>query len=273
MKDLKDILDRFYEDYDFEERLSSDPIQFPHLYSDPRDVEIVAFISSCFAYGRVDLFMPVISSILAKMERHPYDFVLNLDLKKKYLFKNIKYRFNSSDDVLCLLYVLSIILKKYGSLENLFKIHYKDNGPDISSGLKGMINTILNIDTSLIYGKDLKPYGFLQFFPSPEKGSACKRLNLFLRWMIRDRDIDFGIWKGIGKDKLIVPLDTHIARISRCLRLTNRKSKDWKMAVEITKSFKMLDQEDPLKYDFALCHHGISRICDSGNCADCKFFS
>jgi uncharacterized protein (TIGR02757 family) len=94
-------------------------------------------------------------------------------------------------------------------------------------------------------------------------------MNLFLRWMIRDKDIDFGIWKGIPKNKLIIPLDTHIARISRCLGLTKRASQDWKMAEEITGALKTLDPEDPLKYDFALCHQGISGVCSARHCDDC----
>jgi uncharacterized protein (TIGR02757 family) len=95
-------------------------------------------------------------------------------------------------------------------------------------------------------------------------------MNLFLRWMVRDRDIDFGIWKGIPKDKLVIPLDTHIARIGRCLGLTKRKSTDWKAAAEVTESLKAFDPEDPLKYDFALCHHGISGMCMKGDSQPCE---
>jgi uncharacterized protein (TIGR02757 family) len=107
---------------------------------------------------------------------------------------------------------------------------------------------------------------------SPDKGSACKRMNLYLRWMVRDRDIDFGIWKGIPKDRLIIPLDTHIARIGKCLGLTVRSTADWKMAQEITRSLKRLDPVDPLKYDFALCHQGIAGVCSTQKCADCRLF-
>ena len=115
--------------------------------------------------------------------------------------------------------------------------------------------------------------GLIQFFPSPSKGSACKRMNLFLRWMIRKRDIDFGIWKGIPENKLIIPLDTHIAKISRCLGFTKRRSQDWKMAVEITDALKKLDPDDPLKYDFAMCHYGISGLCgpEFNKCDKCIF--
>lgn len=268
---LKEILDHFYEGYDFERRKTNDPIKFPHRYKDPADIEVVAFISSCFAYGKVNLFMPKIEEILKRIGENPYEFVINLDLKERILFDGVKYRFNSDDDIFCLLYIVSTILRNYGSLEGLFMSHYRNDEPDIFSGLNGFVETMLNIDTSPIYGTNLKPKGLVQFFPSPKKGSACKRMNLFLRWMIRDRDIDFGIWKRIPKNKLIIPLDTHIACISRCLRFTERKSDDWKMAVEITESLKRFDPDDPLKYDFALCHHGISGACSKGNCGECKF--
>lgn len=271
MRGIKELLDQFYEDYNFEERLIHDPIRFPHRYSDPKDVEVVAFIASAFAYGRVDLFIPVIERVLKKIGRRPYEFIINLDHKKWPAF-DIKYRFNSADDISCLLYALSMILRDYGNLEGLFKLHYREDEPDIFSGLNGFIKTILHIDTSPVYGRDLRPIGYLQFFPLPERGSSCKRMNLFLRWMVRDRDIDFGLWKGIPKNKLVIPLDVHIARISRCLGFTNRKTQDWKMAVEITRSLLELDAEDPLKYDFSLCHHGISGACDKENCGKCKFF-
>ena len=153
------------------------------------------------------------------------------------------------------------ILKKNNSLKNAFKAHYRNGDVNIGNALEGFIDYILGIDTSEVYGKNVKPKGFLQFFPSPEKGSACKRMNLFLRWMIRDKDIDFGIWKGIPKNKLVIPLDTHIARISRCLGFTGRKANNWKTAVEITDALKKLDPEDPLKYDFAMCHYGIAGLC------------
>ena len=155
---------------------------------------------------------------------------------------------------------------------------YKPDDTNIGNGLTGLINYILEIDTSKVYGRNIHPAGLMQFFPSPSGGSACKRANLFLRWMVRDRDIDFGIWKGIPKNRLVIPLDTHIARISRCLGFTRRASSDWKTAVEITEALKELNPEDPLKYDFALCHHGISGMCTSkskgleNNCTGCALW-
>ncbi len=273
---LKEILDRFYGEYDFKDRLRHDPIEFPHRYDSPADIEASAFISSCFAYGKVDLFKPVIGRILSKMGVSPYDFLLNLDLRRhRKLFQGIKYRFNENDDIVCLLFLLHTIAKKHSSIENAFKQFYGPDDVTVEKGLSGLVSFFLHADTSKVYGKDTKPAGLLQFFPSPDNGSACKRANLFLRWMIRDRDIDFGIWKDIPKNKLIIPLDTHIARISRCLGLTGRRSQDWKTAAEITEALKRFDPDDPLKYDFALCHHGISGACkgerEKSGCKGCVF--
>jgi len=275
MSKLKKTLDRFYKDFNFKERVKHDPIEFPHRYSDPDDIEVAAFISSCFAYGRVDLFKPVIESILKPGAKHPAEFISNFSLKKdsKHL-KDISYRFNKEKDILCLIYIMSKAIKKDGSLKGLFYRHFKSGHDDIRNALTGFVEFMTAIDTTPVYGKNIRPPGLKQLLPSPITGSACKRMNLFLRWVVRKKDIDFGIWDRISPSKLIIPLDTHIARISRCLGLSSRKSPDWKMAKEITDSLIKLDPGDPLKYDFALCHHGISGLCKgikfSQNCSDCS---
>lgn len=276
MKNLRKILDRFYKEYPFKEKVQNDPIEFPHRYGGPADIELSAFIASSFAYGRVGLFKNTVEKILSRMGESPYEFLAGFNPKKHGgLFAGIKYRFNENEDILSLLLVLHRIIKKYNSIETAFMSFYRQEDRDIERGLSGLVTEALWTDTSAVYGKNVKPPGLLQFFSSPANGSACKRANLFLRWMVRDRDIDFGLWKEVPKNKLIIPLDTHIARISRCLGLTFRKTQDWKMAVEITESLKRFDPEDPVKYDFALCHHGISGVCkgvkDPGGCRMCVF--
>jgi uncharacterized protein (TIGR02757 family) len=276
MHHLKNILDRFYREYDFTGRVRYDPVEFPHRYKNPADIEVSGFIASCLAYGRVDLFKSVIEKILSMMGASPYDFLMNFNPKRHAkLFNGIKYRFNENEDIICMLLMLRKVLNKFLSVENAFKRFYRTDDRNIEKGLTGLMNMFSKINTSPVYGKDIKPRGLIQFFPSPEQRSACKRANLFLRWMIRDEDIDFGVWTGIPKNKLIIPLDTHIARISRCLGFTKRVSQDWKMAVEITEALKKLDARDPLKYDFALCHHGISGLCrdnsSNENCQECDF--
>ena len=263
---LKNILNNFYREYDFKERLKHDPVEFPRRYSTPADIEVAGFIASCFAYGRVELFKPVIEKILIPGGNRPALFFKNFTLKKDAEhFKGISFRFNKERDILCLIYMLSQTLKKIGSLKNLFYRYYRQGQEDIGEALNSFVDFFLGIDTSAIYGRNIKPYGLTQFFPAPEKGSACKRMNLFLRWMVRTKDIDLGIWDRIPQSKLIIPLDTHIAKISKCLGLTDRTTPDWKTAKGITQSLKKLDPEDPLKYDFALCHLGISGMCKGMN--------
>ncbi len=239
-------------------------------------METAGFIASCFAYGKVELFKPVIEHILNPGGKHPAQFFMNFSLKKdaQYL-RGISYRFNKEKDILCGVYILNHILKKWKSLKNLFYHFYKSEHEDTGYALNGFVDYVHKINTSPVYGRNVKPYGLIQLFPAPHKGSACKRMNLFLRWMVRTRDIDLGIWHEIPPSKLIIPLDTHIAKISRCIGLTKRTASDWKTAKEITESLKKLDQNDPLKYDFALCHHGISGLCKGERsvdaCSSCVF--
>ncbi|HWR58285.1 MAG TPA: TIGR02757 family protein [Thermodesulfovibrionales bacterium] len=270
MKSLKQTLNKFYSDFDFAGHVRKDPIEFPHRYKNHEDIEVSGFIASCFAYGRVDLFKPVIDRILSIMGSSPYSFLRDFDIKKQGGNFSLKYRFNETKDILCLLFVIHKLLAKYSSIGNAFNRHYSLDDPDTGNGISGLVREIMSVDTSRVYGKNVHPRGLLQFFPSPGKGSACKRMNLFLRWMVRDRDIDFGIWRGTPKNKLVIPLDTHIARVSRCLGFTQRASSDWKTASEITSALKKFDPEDPLRYDFALCHRGISGLCKAGDNAACR---
>ena len=274
MQHIKETLDKFYNEFNFKERLTHDPISFPHKYVKSDDIETSGFIASCFAYGKVTLFMPVIEKILKPGGNHPAEFFRQFLLKKdsEYL-RGVRYRFNKERDILCFIYTLSKALKTWGSLKRLFYHFYNEDNEDIQAALIGFTDYFLHVDTSPVYGKNIKPYGLMQLFPSPARGSACKRMNLFLRWMVRKNDIDFGIWDKIPPSKLIIPLDTHIAKISHCLGLTKRSSPDWKTAKEITNSLQEFDPEDPLKYDFALCHYGISGLCkgekDIDVCSSC----
>lgn len=265
---LREILEKLYCQCNFRDIILNDPIEFPHRYKDTLDIEIAGFIASSFAYGRIDLFKPIIQKILNTMGVSPYDFLVNFDYEKqgKY-FANIHYRFSNNKDIVSFLIALHKIIRKFKTLENLFKSNYRDTDIDISNALSNLVKTFYNFDIQLI---DTNSPGFRFLLPDPQKNSPCKRLNLFLRWMIRDKDIDFGIWKGIPPNKLIIPLDTHIGRISRCLGLTERKSDDWKTAVDITNSLILLDPEDPIKYDLPLCHYGVNKLCNIKACKDCR---
>lgn len=268
---LKRALDALYEGYDFRARLRHDPLMFPRRYRCRADREAVAFISASLAYGRVGLFMPVIKAVLGAMGPHPGQYLADFDLRAaERSFKGISYRFQSERDIVALLYVLSQVIKKSGSLEAAFMRHYSGRDADVGPALQGMVGQLRDVDVSAVYGRDASPAGLWQMLPSPRGGSACKRLNLFMRWVVRRADIDLGIWKGVSPGSLVIPLDTHIARVSRCLGLTKRRSSGWTTAVEITRSLSALDALDPLKYDFALCHRGISGVCSREGCANCE---
>lgn len=268
---IREILEKLYLQCNFADIILNDPIEFPHRYKNNVDIEIAGFIASSFAYGKINLFKPIIQKILNAMGVSPYDFIVNFDYEKheKY-FTNIKYRFSNNKDIVLFLIALRKVITKFKTLENLFKSNYQDTDIDIGNALSGLVKAFYGVDVKII---DTKSPGFRFLIPDPQKKSPCKRLNLFLRWMIRDKDIDFGIWKGIPQNKLIIPLDTHIGRISRCLGLTKRKSDDWKTAIAITNSLKLLDPEDPIKYDFALCHYGVSRLCNIKACKDCRLIN
>ncbi len=262
---LKITLDAFYKQYDLQQRIAYDPIELPHRYKKQPDIETSGFIVSCLSYGRVALFKPVINRILRIAGDSPYGFFLNFDIRRDaHLFEGIKYRMNTAEDITAFLYLLSVLLKKNGTLGRFFRDSFEKDDPNIINALSKFVKAFYSEDTSPLYGRNIRPFGLLQMLPSPDNGSTCKRAHMFLRWMVRGGDgVDFGLWTFIPADRLIMPLDTHIARIARHLGLTKRKATDIKTAIDITNNLKRFDPDDPVKYDFALCHLGISGKCPS----------
>lgn len=260
---LAPLLKSLYQNFPHAERIKDDPVELPHRYTDPREIELVGWLAAALAYGRVDLFKAVIEKILALMEGGPYSYLARFDpARERPSFKGIYYRLNTADDLFCFVYMMSQVVQRFGSVGALFRSLYREEEADLGPTLSRFIGVVSSIDSRPVYGKKRIPDGLRQLLSSPEQGSACKRMNLYLRWMVRPSDgIDFGLWTEIPPGKLIIPLDTHIVRISRYLGLTRRKSPDWKMAKEITESLKGFDPVDPLKYDFGLCHLGISGAC------------
>ncbi|MFY9269173.1 MAG: TIGR02757 family protein [Candidatus Manganitrophaceae bacterium] len=273
---LAPLLESFYRSQSRFDRIKEDPIEFPHRYTDPKEIEVVGWLSSALAYGRVALFKGVLEKILALMEGGPYAYLMRFDpVRERHRFEGLYYRLNATGDLFCFIYLISRVVQQFGSVGGLFRSLYREE-EEIGPTLSRFVATVLAIDLTPIYGKNEPPPGLRQLLSSPSRGSACKRMNLYLRWMIRPNDgIDFGLWKEIPPNKLIIPLDTHIVRISRYLGLTRRKSPDWKMAKEISDGLKEFDPLDPLKYDFALCHLGISGACpterDQEKCRLCTF--
>jgi len=250
-------------------RIQLDPIEFPRRYQDPKEIEVVSFLAAILAYGRVSLFKPVIEKILALSNGNFYDYLIHFDgARERPRFEGIYYRFNTTEDLFILIALMSEVVREYGTIGTLFTSLYQEEDDDIGPTLSRFIAKL----SGLI--PDPMTRGLRHLFPSPEKGSACKRFNLFLRWMIRPNDgIDFGLWCKIPPSKLIIPLDTHIVRIGTYLNLSTRKSPNWKMAKEITEVLKACNPLDPLKYDFPLCHLGMSGACpiemDHDKCQVC----
>jgi len=268
---LRRALNKLYDTYDFAGRAQKDPIIIPMRFRSRADREAVGFLAAALAYGKVELFLGVLNRLLEHMGAHPADFMAGFRPKRDLArFAGIKYRFNETEDIAALMFAVGHILKEHGSLEAAFMKYFRDGQPDIGTALAGLMTELDSVDTTPVYGSNLRPMGYRYFLPSPQSGSACKRPNLFLRWMVRRADIDFGLWKKVPPSKLVIPLDRHISRVSRCLGFTRRKSDDWKTALEITTSLRALDPADPLRYDFALCHRGIAGLCAAHRCGVCE---
>ncbi|MFZ0454860.1 MAG: TIGR02757 family protein [Ignavibacteriaceae bacterium] len=256
---LKEKLDFHYKAFD-KSQISPDPLQFLHLYNDVNDIEIAGFISSVFAYGNVRQIINTLNSIFNILGTHPYAFIR--DLNKNLLpdhFGTTIHRFYTSKDIQLFFIELNSLINKEGTLKDLFMKFYLKHENDRS--LKIPLSEFSNYFISSLFKKynQITP-GCRFMFADPLTGSACKRMNLFLRWMVRKDDLDFGFWNDIPANKLVIPVDTHVARICRELKLTGRKNVSWKMAEEITDNLKKFDPADPVKYDFAICHIGMRKM-------------
>lgn len=252
---LKSKLDSHYKYFD-RTQISPDPIEFPHKFSNPLDIEISAFIASVFAYGNVKQINRTLDRLHLIMDWQPYSFVINYNARShSKFFSKVKHRFYSSGDIKNLFHGLSKVYKTHGSLKNLFL-----EGSRGEFDLKISVSTFSRQMIKLCSSDSIPTRGIKFMFPDPQKGSACKRMNLFLRWMVRKDELDFGLWNEIPTSKLLIPVDVHIARICKQLKLTTRKNVSWKMAEEITNQLKKFDPDDPVKYDFAICHIGMRKL-------------
>ncbi|MGE5364073.1 MAG: TIGR02757 family protein [Bacteroidota bacterium] len=255
MPGLRELLDYHYSFFD-RSRISPDPLEFLHRYSDPRDIELTGFLASVFAYGNVRQIIRTIDSLLAYLERSPYS---SLGPGGKLRGSSeIKHRFYAPHDTDLLLKTISFILKEHGSLKELFFRGYRPSDKNLKSAISLFSKDFLSYAMAINRG-ELSP-GFRFMLPDPENGSACKRMNLFLRWMVRKDELDFGLWSEIASDKLVIPVDVHVARICTELRLTHYTTVSWKMAEEITDNLRAFDPDDPVRYDFAICHIGMRKL-------------
>jgi uncharacterized protein (TIGR02757 family) len=224
------------------------------------NIEVIGIIASVFAYGNVRQIINTLNKILIISDNRPYKFVKNFHNKNlKSKIKNLKHRFYTEEDIIMYFSLLCDAYSEFGSLKNLFMRFYFPFDENIKKSLSGFSNHfIARAEVKSVKGK-INP-GVKFMFPVPEYGSACKRMNLFLRWMIRKDELDFGLWNEIPAGKLIIPVDTHVARICKMLMLTKKKNVNWSMAEEITENLKKYDPYDPVKYDFAICHIGMRKL-------------
>ncbi|HWQ69224.1 MAG TPA: TIGR02757 family protein [Patescibacteria group bacterium] len=258
---LKALLDELYHRYSRPVFLSTSALGIPHNYACPEDQEIAAFITASLAYGNVKQIHRSAKTALGVMGKSPARFVRRFDpARDPARLRHVVHRFNSGVDLALLCYWLHQAIAVAGSLQAFFLKGYDPVHDDIGPALTSFVERMLSLDVSPFYPSGTLPAkaGVRFFFPSPAGGSACKRLNLFLRWMVRRGDeIDFGLWTEVSPAKLIVPLDTHVARIVREVGLTKIKQTNWRMAKEVTQRLRAFDPEDPVKYDFALCRLGV----------------
>jgi len=260
---VKDVLERLYEKYNHHSLIKPDPLQFVYKYRRKADIEIVAFMASALAYGRVGQIEKSLTDLFGRMGNNPFEYVQDFDGEQREKLKSFKHRFTTGDDISDLLELLQVVSSRFGSIEELFMQGYSDGDKNIVPALSGFCGSL----TAVHNGQTARSLKYL--LADPARGSACKRLNLFLRWMVRDDDVDTGLWKSIDKAKLIVPIDVHIARLCKILGFYDRKSISLSTALEITDSFRQIEPTDPVKYDFALSRIGIVENCNGNLRPEC----
>ena len=245
---LKAQLDKYILEYETKDFIKDDPVQFLHCFENKKDVEISGFIASMFAYGKREVFIIKVNRIFELMEHKPLDYVKNFEWKNNNITA-CDYRFSKDCDLVQILKILNKLYSENETIESLFKHNY--NG-EVWSMLQGVTDYFYdNVDMEVTKG-------FYHMLPNPAKKSAMKRMNMWLRWFVRKSAVDIGIWDFIPTSELLIPLDTHVAKISRKLGLLKRNDNGYESVIEITNNLKKFDPIDPIKYDFALFGYGVN---------------
>ena len=261
---LASSLDSLYRDYNREES-ASDPVHRVRPFADARDREVAGFCAAALAFGRVASVLNTIDTLFDILGPRPAEYVRRFDPGASHPeLRAMVHRWTRGEDIAALLWVLRQMLEQSGSIETFFIEGDSGGTPDVGGALDSFSTRALALDIRRAYGRVPKRPGVCYFFPRPSAGSACKRLNLFLRWMVRRDEVDLGVWTRLSPARLIVPLDTHVIRLGRCLRLTRYISPGWRMAADITASLRNLDAADPVRFDFSICHVGMMKACGFG---------
>ena len=252
---LKERLDVLVTTFDVS-TIAPDPLQLVLRYDDPLDQETAGLIAAAFAYGRADIIVTNIGAVLAKMTPSPYRYLQSFDAREATRrFARFAHRFHKTPDLVAFLQCIANVIREHGSIGALFETCYVRDAPDIAPTLTRFVAAVLSSDAKS------QPASVRYLLTSPSDGSACKRMNLYLRWMVRTTPPDLGLWTFVDPAKLVMPLDTHVHRIATFLGLSERKSGDWKAARALTDRLARFDRADPVRYDFALCRLGILALC------------
>jgi len=263
---LRALLDGLAVRTDTVARIGFDPVELPRRYADPEDAEVAGLVAACFAYGRADLFKPVVERILAAMGPHPARFAEAFAAAPSAsAFPFAVYRFNRPADAAALIAAIGHVRAEHGSLGARFAALFGEEG----GGTEALRPALERFARELREAPEAGPLlrtrgrrGLLHLLPDAGGGGACKRLNLYLRWMVRGPDgIDLGLWRGVPPSALLIPLDTHLLRIGGLLGLTGRSDASWRTAEELTATLRQIDPADPVRFDFPLCHLGMSGEC------------
>jgi uncharacterized protein (TIGR02757 family) len=265
--EIKNLLERLYAKYNHRAFVPPDPLQFVYRFSDRHDAEIAAFLSAALAYGRVRQIERSLTQLLDRMDGAPYDFTMRLNSGGRAKLHSFKHRFTAGDDISDLLDLFRRILNDHDNLESFFMQGCREEHSTVLPALSTFCDCLCRLYADTHDGRVSDGVRYL--LASPSRGSASKRLHLFLRWMVRHDEVDVGLWRGIDKAKLIVPVDVHMARLCRILGLHNDRTVSRSTAVKITEAFAKMEPADPVKYDFALSRIGILENCTGHDRAEC----
>lgn len=240
---LKEFLDQKVELYNTPSFIENDPISVPHRFKKQQDIEIMGFFAAIFAWGQRKTIINKSIELAERMDNSPYDFITNHKEEDLKALLGFKHRTFNDTDLLYSIHFLKHHFNKYNSLEDAF---IGRNVTDVESALTHFHQYFFSLPEA--------PSRTHKHIPSPLRGSACKRINMYLRWMVRkdNKGVDFGIWDKLKPSQLICPLDLHVERTAHKINLLNRDKADWKAALELTQNLRLLDKSDPVKYDFAL---------------------
>jgi uncharacterized protein (TIGR02757 family) len=249
---LKDFLDEKVQVFNRPSFIEKDPVSIPHLFTKKQDIEIASFFASVFAWGNRTTIINKSKELMQLMDNAPYAFTSGHSEKDLLRLLRFKHRTFNTTDLLYFILFLKQHYKQASTLETAFSKWMTRTDKTIENGLIGFHDYFFSLEDAPVRTK--------KHIATPERNSTCKRLNMYLRWMVRKDNcgVDFGIWKKISPAQLICPVDVHVARVARQLNLIQRKQTDWQTALELTSHLRKFDAVDPVKYDFALFGLGVS---------------